>query len=63
MHVTARPMPTATPAEAHARPDGSVLLDVRGDDEWAAGHAPGAVHLPMHRVTPDRLLPRVDFSH
>lgn len=28
-------------------PDGAVLLDVREDDEWTAGHAPGAVHLPM----------------
>ncbi|WP_410562579.1 rhodanese-like domain-containing protein [Amycolatopsis sp. cmx-4-61] len=27
--------------------DGLVLLDVREDDEWAAGHAPGAVHIPM----------------
>ena len=24
-----------------------LLLDVREDDEWAAGHAPGAVHVPM----------------
>ncbi|MEU3710340.1 rhodanese-like domain-containing protein [Streptomyces catenulae] len=23
------------------------LLDVREDDEWAAGHAEGALHLPM----------------
>lgn len=23
------------------------LLDVREDDEWAAGHAPSAVHIPM----------------
>ncbi|WP_158888465.1 rhodanese-like domain-containing protein [Amycolatopsis anabasis] len=23
------------------------LLDVREDDEWAAGHAPGAVHIPL----------------
>ena len=28
-------------------PDGATLLDVREDDEWAAGHAPEAVHLPM----------------
>jgi rhodanese-related sulfurtransferase len=26
---------------------GSVLLDVREDDEWTAGHAPGAVHIPL----------------
>src|SRR5688572_18091009 len=23
------------------------VLDVREDDEWAAGHMPGAVHIPM----------------
>ncbi|MFB9570012.1 rhodanese-like domain-containing protein [Saccharopolyspora hordei] len=28
-------------------PEGSVLLDVREEDEWRAGHAPDAVHLPM----------------
>ncbi|WP_029137015.1 rhodanese-like domain-containing protein [Nakamurella lactea] len=28
-------------------PADAVLLDVREDDEWAAGHAPGAVHLAM----------------
>ncbi|SHE66464.1 rhodanese-like domain-containing protein [Streptoalloteichus hindustanus] len=26
---------------------GQVLLDVREDDEWRAGHAPNAVHIPM----------------
>ncbi|UER55485.1 rhodanese-like domain-containing protein [Kineosporiaceae bacterium SCSIO 59966] len=25
---------------------GTVLLDVRERDEWDAGHAPGAIHLP-----------------
>jgi rhodanese-related sulfurtransferase len=30
------------------------LIDVREDDEWLAGHAPGAVHLPMIEL-PDRL--------
>ena len=28
-------------------PDGALLLDVREPDEWAAGHAPQAVHIPM----------------
>jgi rhodanese-related sulfurtransferase len=27
--------------------DGCALIDVREDEEWVAGHAPGAVHLPM----------------
>jgi rhodanese-related sulfurtransferase len=29
---------------------GALLLDVREDDEWAAGHAPQATHLPMSRL-------------
>ena len=35
-------------------PAGVFLLDVREDDEWAAGHAPEAVHLPMGQVV-DRI--------
>lgn len=27
--------------------EGFVLLDVREDDEWELGHAPGAVHIPL----------------
>jgi len=34
----------ALPAEL---PEGVTLLDVREPDEWAAGHAPQAVHIPM----------------
>ena len=30
--------------------DDAYLLDVREDDEWSAGHAPGAHHLPMQDV-------------
>ena len=29
---------------------GAVLLDVREDDEWAAGHAPDAIHVPLAGV-------------
>ncbi len=32
------------------RDSGATLLDVREDDEWAAGHIDGAVHIPMHEV-------------
>lgn len=32
---------------ASAVPDDLYLLDVREDDEWTAGHAPAAHHLPM----------------
>ncbi|GIM94453.1 sulfurtransferase [Paractinoplanes toevensis] len=28
------------------------LLDVREPDEWEAGHAPGAHHLPMMEIPP-----------
>ena len=31
-------------------PADALLLDVRNDDEWQAGHAPSAVHLPMGAV-------------
>jgi rhodanese-related sulfurtransferase len=35
-------------------PSDIVLLDVREDDEWTAGHAPQALHIPMGQVA-DRL--------
>ena len=31
-------------------PADAVLLDVREQDEWVAGHAPGALHVPMMDV-------------
>ncbi len=31
-------------------PGGIYLLDVREDDEWTAGHAPDAVHIPMGKL-------------
>jgi rhodanese-related sulfurtransferase len=31
-------------------PGNAALLDVRENDEWAAGHAPGAVHVPMGQI-------------
>ncbi len=40
-----------TPSQVAAT---AYLLDVREPDEWAAGHAPGAHHLPMMEV-PARL--------
>ncbi|HEX9833366.1 MAG TPA: rhodanese-like domain-containing protein [Mycobacterium sp.] len=27
-----------------------ILLDVREDDEWQCGHAPGALHIPMGQI-------------
>ncbi len=32
-------------------PAGIFLLDVREDDEWAAGHAPGAVHVRLGELS------------
>ncbi|WP_105975440.1 rhodanese-like domain-containing protein [Streptomyces geranii] len=37
-------MPTVEVADLK---DGDFLLDVREDDEWQAGHAEGALHIPM----------------
>ncbi|MFJ5723226.1 rhodanese-like domain-containing protein [Streptomyces sp. NPDC093149] len=48
-----------TPAEAaRTTTDGSaVLLDVRELPEWNAGHAPGAIHLPLSRIAEGASLP------
>ncbi len=47
-------VPEITPAEAHRRAlAGEVLLlDVREDDEWAAGRAAEAVHVALSRLDP-----------
>ena len=37
-------IPTTTVLEL---PDDAVLVDVREADEWAAGHAPNAIHIPL----------------
>ncbi|WP_405584265.1 rhodanese-like domain-containing protein [Streptomyces sp. NBC_01190] len=36
--------------DATAVPADAILLDVRENDEWAAGHAEGAVHIPMNEI-------------
>lgn len=48
-----------TPEQARTRTgDGTaVLLDVREVPEWRAGHAPGAVHLPLTRLLAGAALP------
>ena len=45
------PLPTVDPRGI----GDDLLVDVREDDEWAAGRAPGAVHLPMSSL-PARLV-------
>jgi rhodanese-related sulfurtransferase len=37
-------------ASVHEVSDDAFLLDVREDDEWTAGHIPGAVHMPMMEI-------------
>jgi rhodanese-related sulfurtransferase len=38
---------TAPQVPAAQVPDGANLLDVREYGEWAAGHIPGALHIPL----------------
>jgi rhodanese-related sulfurtransferase len=45
--VFGRQIPGVAPGEVG---EDAYLLDVREDDEWAAGHAPGAHHVPMMEV-------------
>jgi rhodanese-related sulfurtransferase len=59
-HAIGTPADLATPDErcsypvvsfddlARRDPADGIVLDVRRDDEWAAGHIPGAVHIPLH---------------
>ncbi|MFJ5811951.1 rhodanese-like domain-containing protein [Streptomyces sp. NPDC093093] len=48
-----------TPAQARrSTTDGdAVLLDVREQVEWNAGHAPGAIHIPLSRLATGAALP------
>lgn len=50
------PQELSTRLQSDAPP---TIIDVRGDDEYAAGHIPGALHLPGDQL-PTRLdeLPR-----
>ncbi len=41
---------SAAEIPAASVPDGAWLLDVREDDEWQAGHAPGATHIPLGQL-------------
>jgi rhodanese-related sulfurtransferase len=36
--------------QVDAVPAGAILLDVREDDEWDAGHIEDAIHVPMNSV-------------
>ena len=37
-----------------ADPDGTVVIDVRRDDEWVTGHVTGAIPIPVDALT-DRI--------
>ncbi len=60
-------MPRREPGEPYARvdsneasgmlaadPDGTVVIDVRRDDEWVTGHVTGAIHINVDELT-DRI--------
>ncbi len=43
--------PKVGPAQARdLQAEGAILLDVREDAEWQAGHAPKARHIPLSRL-------------
>ena len=44
------PAPNVPEVPVDQVPADALLLDVREDDEWAAGHADGAVHIPLGEV-------------
>jgi rhodanese-related sulfurtransferase len=49
--VNPQNVPSVQVAEmADELPEGVLLLDVREPDEWAAGHAPNALHIPMSEI-------------
>jgi rhodanese-related sulfurtransferase len=51
------PLADIAPAAVYAlHESGSiVLLDVREPEEWRSGHAPGALHIPLGELAPDRV--------
>ena len=53
-------LPSTTVADV---PDDAVIIDVREPNEWQAGHAPNAVHIPLGEL-PSRLdeLPDTDAT-
>jgi rhodanese-related sulfurtransferase len=42
--------PAVPTTDIDSIPAGALILDVREDDEWAAGHIEDAVHIPMTQV-------------
>ena len=46
---------TAQELEVMLREDAAVVVDVREVDEFAAGHIPGAINMPLSSFQPSRL--------
>ncbi|PWK65178.1 rhodanese-related sulfurtransferase [Streptomyces sp. CG 926] len=59
MFLFRRGVDRVSPAQARRSTiDGdAVLLDVREQVEWNAGHAPGAIHIPLSRLVTGAALP------
>lgn len=53
--MTTPPDIDAAAAMKLVKDSAAVLLDVREDDEWAAGHAPDAFHVPLGELDPAAL--------
>lgn len=55
MDLFKKPYAKVRPGEADALINaGAILLDVRESQEWSAGHAPKARHIPLGQL-PDRM--------
>lgn len=54
-------MKETSPTAAHERAGNQLLVDVREADEWAAGHAPGAVHIPLSQIPEADLPPAEEY--
>ena len=53
-HVTRQQLPQVGVSDVSDVSDGTTILDVREDDEWADAHIDGALHIPMN-LLPNRL--------
>ncbi|MDW4906730.1 rhodanese-like domain-containing protein [Streptomyces sp. ADMS] len=61
MFLFRRSQPRISVEQARSRTSGetpdAVLLDVREQPEWNAGHAPGALHIPLSKLVSGSALP------
>lgn len=49
--ISPQPVPTVTADQVPVPvPEQLVILDVREDDEWQAGHIEGTVHIPLSEL-------------